>query len=79
MLISTNQSRTLQFRRAFVEKWSALKPKIPEEPASHEMIKEEPASHEIIKEDPTELNDDTHPLTIKKENNMSNALLETNL
>ena len=65
----------MQFRRALVEKWSALKLKIPEEPASH-WVQEDPAgSHELE----PELNDDAQPLTIEKENNMSNALLETNL
>ena len=81
----------MQFRRALVEKWSALKPKIPEEPAasvdeaashvmindaSHEMINDEAASRELL----AELNNDAQPLmVIKRENDMSNSFLETNL
>ena len=91
----------MQFRRALVEKWSALKPKIPEEPAasvdeaashemindaSHEVFNDEAASHEMIIDEAAsreliaELNDDAQPLmVIKRENNMSNSFLETNL
>ena len=81
-------SRLFQFRRALVEKWSALKPKIPaasvDEAASHVMIND--ASHEMINDEAAsrellaELNDDAQPLMmIKRENNMSNSFLETNL
>ena len=81
----------MQFRRALAEKWTSLKPKIPEEPAdsvdeaashamindaSHEMINDEAVSRELL----AELNDDAQPLmVIKRDNDMSNSFLETNL
>ena len=44
--------------------------------ASHEMINDEAVSRELL----AELNDDAQPLmVIKRENDMSNSFLETNL